>query len=77
MGHDAQERAQGLLRQADSARPVELLGKPGCGLFVALGASVDGVDQEVGVKEHYRLAGPSSVSRASATLSTLTCTPKS
>ena len=77
MRHDPQECAEGLPRKADAVWPVELLGEPRHGLLVALGASVDGVDQEVGVKEHYATAGPSSVSSASATLSMLMCTPRS
>lgn len=32
------------------------------------GSSVDGVEEEVGVEQHQRAAGPSSVSIASATL---------
>jgi hypothetical protein len=41
MGHDAHERAERLPREADAMGSVELLGEPGCGLFVPLGARVN------------------------------------
>lgn len=56
--------------QADATRAVELLGQPRRRSVVLLGSLVHGVQQQIGVEEHQRAAGPSRVSIASAMLET-------
>jgi len=45
VGRDAQERVDALPRETNPDSAVELLGHPGCGLLVLLGALVNGVEQ--------------------------------
>src|SRR5438309_6050365 len=70
MGADAEKGADALPRDAHATGSVQPLRQPGSRGRVEWALVVDREEQDVGVDEHQRNAGPSSCSIASATLLT-------